>query len=253
MFEYAKELLEIHRTKTDRSTLGIVFGASGWQAAVLSRAAYWCALQEWEALGGFVSSINRILTGADIAPDAKLCERVYIAHGAGVVIESGARLDPDVELLGSAFIARNVRVAADTVLAHGAHVTEDTLQVSPQAIEVVKTDSDKVEAPVEAEKATEKASGASEQPVQQAPEKSEEKPAEKPADKSPDRDAALKELARVVKEQNAVIQKLNANLKEAGGEAIPDEDLPKLNTRNLGLSVRRARHHRTKTKPATEE
>ena len=105
MFEYAKELLEIHRTKTGRSTLGIVFGASGWQAAVLSRAAYWCALQEWEALGGLVSSINRILTGVDIAPDAKLCERVYIAHGAGVVIESGARLDPDVELLGSAFVA----------------------------------------------------------------------------------------------------------------------------------------------------
>lgn len=242
MFEYAKELLEIHRTKTGRSTLGIVFGASGWQAAVLSRAAYWCALQEWEALGGIVSSINRILTGADIAPDAKLCERVYIAHGAGVVIESGARLDPDVELLGSAFIARNVRVAAGTVIAHGAHVTEEAPQATAQAIETVKTNSDKVEVPVEAEKATEK-----------APEKSEEKPAEKPADKSPDRDAALKELARVVKEQNAVIQKLNANLKEAGGEAIPDEDLPKLNTRNLGLSVRRARHHRTKTKPAAEE
>ncbi|BBF22908.1 hypothetical protein [Sutterella megalosphaeroides] len=242
MFEYAKELLEIHRTKTGRSTLGIVFGASGWQAAVLSRAAYWCALQEWEALGGLVSSLNRILTGADIAPDAKLCERVYIAHGAGVVIESGARLDPDVELLGSAFVARNVRVAAGTVLAHGVHVTEEAPQATAQAIETVKTDSDKVEVPVEAEKATEK-----------APEKSEEKPAEKPADKSPDRDAALKELARVVKEQNAVIQKLNANLKEAGGEAIPDEDLPKLNTRNLGLSVRRARHHRTKTKPAAEE
>lgn len=233
MFEYAKELLEIHRTKTGRSTLGIVFGASGWQAAVLSRAAYWCALQEWEALGGLVSSINRILTGADIAPDAKLCERVYIAHGAGVVIESGARLDPDVELLGSAFVARNVRVAAGTVLAHGAHVTEDTTQV----IDVVKTESDTAEAPVEAEKVAEPS----------------EQPAEQPADKSPDRDAALKELARVVKEQNAVIQKLNANLKEAGGEAIPDEDLPKLNTRNLGLSVRRARHHRTKTKPATEE
>lgn len=245
MFEYAKELLEIHRTKTGRSTLGIVFGASGWQAAVLSRAAYWCALQEWEALGGLVSSINRILTGADIAPDAKLCERVYIAHGAGVVIESGARLDPDVELLGSAFVARNVRVAAGTVLAHGAHVTEDTTQV----IDVVKTESDTAEAPVEAEKVAEP----SEQPAEKPAEKSEEKPAEKPADKSPDRDAALKELARVVKEQNAVIQKLNANLKEAGGEAIPDEDLPKLNTRNLGLSVRRARHHRTKTKPATEE
>lgn len=252
MFEYAKELLEIHRTKTGRSTLGIVFGASGWQAAVLSRAAYWCALQEWEALGGLVSSINRILTGADIAPDAKLCERVYIAHGAGVVIESGARLDPDVELLGSAFVARNVRVAAGTVLAHGAHVTEDTPEVAPRAIEAVKTESDKAEAPAEAEKAAEP-SETPEQPAQQAPDKSEEKPAEKPADKSPDRDAALKELARVVKEQNAVIQKLNANLKEAGGEAIPDEDLPKLNTRNLGLSVRRARHHRTKTKPATEE
>lgn len=241
MFEYAKELLEIHRTKTGRSTLGIVFGASGWQAAVLSRAAYWCALQEWEALGGLVSSINRILTGADIAPDAKLCERVYIAHGAGVVIESGARLDPDVELLGSAFIARNVRVAAGTVLEHGVHVTEDTLRVAVQAIETEKTDSEKVEAPAE----TEKTAKTSEEPSQKAP--------EKPADKSPDRDAALKELARVVKEQNAVIQKLNANLKEAGGEAIPDEDLPKLNTRNLGLSVRRARHHRTKTKPATEE
>ncbi len=241
MFEYAKELLEIHRTKTGRSTLGIVFGASGWQAAVLSRAAYWCALQEWEALGGLVSSINRILTGADIAPDAKLCERVYIAHGAGVVIESGARLDPDVELLGSAFIARNVRVAAGTVLEHGVHVTEDTPRVAVQAIETKKTDSEKVEAPAETEKTAE----TSEEPSQKTP--------EKPADKSPDRDAALKELARVVKEQNAVIQKLNANLKEAGGEAIPDEDLPKLNTRNLGLSVRRARHHRTKTKPATEE
>lgn len=241
MFEYAKELLEIHRTKTGRSTLRIVFGASGWQAAVLSRAAYWCALQEWEALGGLVSSINRILTGADIAPDAKLCERIYIAHGAGVVIESGARLDPDVELLGSAFIARNVRVAAGTVLEHGVHVTEDTPRVAVQAIETEKTDSEKVEAPAETEKTAE----TSEEPSQKAP--------EKPADKSPDRDAALKELARVVKEQNAVIQRLNANLKEAGGEAIPDEDLPKLNTRNLGLSVRRARHHRTKTKPATEE
>lgn len=247
MFEYAKELLEIHRTKTGRSTLGIVFGASGWQAAVLSRAAYWCALQEWEALGGLVSSLNRILTGADIAPDAKLCERVYIAHGAGVVIETGARLDPDVELLGSAFIARNVRVAAGTVLAHGAHVTESSADAAaPEALPAVApTDSEKAEAPAEAEKPAEPTEKVAEKPV--------ERSADKPADKSPDRDAALKELARVVKEQNAVIQKLNANLKEAGGEAIPDEDLPKLNTRNLGLSVRRARLHRTKTKSSTEE
>ena len=53
---------------------------------------------------------------------------------------------------------------------------------------------------------------------------------------------AIKELARVTGEQNAVIEQLNAQVRALGGKGV--EELPKLNTRNVGVPTRRARHRR---------
>ena len=52
---------------------------------------------------------------------------------------------------------------------------------------------------------------------------------------------------RVTREQNAVIEKLNEQVVALGGQGI--EDLPKMNTNAVGVSARRARHHRQRKKP----
>ena len=57
---------------------------------------------------------------------------------------------------------------------------------------------------------------------------------------------AIKELVRVTHEQNAVIEKLSEQIRELGGEGV--EDIPKVNAGNIGVSTRRARHHRQKKK-----
>lgn len=62
---------------------------------------------------------------------------------------------------------------------------------------------------------------------------------------------AIKELARVTKEQNRVIAKLNDRIVALGGEPITD--LPTLHTQNMGLqvSLRRARR-KTRRKTNTD-
>ena len=57
---------------------------------------------------------------------------------------------------------------------------------------------------------------------------------------------AIKELVRVTREQNAVIEKLNEQVVALGGQGI--EDLPKMNPNAVGVSARRARHHRQRKK-----
>ena len=57
---------------------------------------------------------------------------------------------------------------------------------------------------------------------------------------------AIKELVRVTHEQNAVIEKLSEQIRELGGKGV--EDIPKVNVGNIGVSTRRARHHRQKKK-----
>ena len=51
---------------------------------------------------------------------------------------------------------------------------------------------------------------------------------------------------RVVREQNAVIAKLNESIGKLGGEVIETEKLPKISGKAAGVSTRRARHHRPK-------
>ncbi len=56
----------------------------------------------------------------------------------------------------------------------------------------------------------------------------------------------LKIQFRYVQRQNAVIEKLSEQIRELGGKGV--EDIPKVNVGNIGVSTRRARHHRQKKK-----
>lgn len=58
---------------------------------------------------------------------------------------------------------------------------------------------------------------------------------------------AIKELVRVTHDQNAVIEKLSEQIRALGGEGI--SDMPKMNVENVGVTTRRARHHRQRKKP----
>lgn len=58
----------------------------GFHALILHRGAHWLYRHNLSLLARLISTLNRFLTGIDIHPGAMIGERVFIAHGFGVVI-----------------------------------------------------------------------------------------------------------------------------------------------------------------------
>lgn len=58
----------------------------GFHALILHRGAHWLYRRNLFLLARLISTLNRFLTGIEIHPGAMIGERVFIAHGLGVVI-----------------------------------------------------------------------------------------------------------------------------------------------------------------------
>ncbi len=79
-----------------RSALEIVLCYPGMQAMWFHRLAHFLWKRHFRLLARLLSTISRFLTGVDIHPGARIGRRLFIDHGAGVVIGETAEVGADV-------------------------------------------------------------------------------------------------------------------------------------------------------------
>lgn len=250
---YASELMEtiMEKDPAAHSKWEVIFAYPGFHAVMIHRFSHWCWIQGWRTAARIVSQAARWLTGIEIHPGAKIGRRVFIDHGMGVVIGETAEvgddctlyhgvtlggtslgkghkrhptLEPGVivgagaKILGSFTVGANARVGSNAVVLKPVPANTTVVGVPGRLVGEKKAEKVETEDKFDAYAV----SAHCEDPYF----------------------VAIKELVRVTREQNAVIEKLNAEIERLGGTGV--EDLPKLNPQSVGFGVRRARHHRQK-------
>lgn len=83
------------RDPAARSRFEVLTCYPGLHALFLHRIAHGCWNQGWYWLGRFISQFSRWCTGIEIHPGARMGRRVFIDHGAGVVIGETAEVGDD--------------------------------------------------------------------------------------------------------------------------------------------------------------
>jgi len=98
MWDRLKEDLKavFHRDPAARNLVEVIFCYPGLHAIWLHRIAHYLWTHDFRFLGRFTSHINRVLTGIEIHPGAKIGRRFFIDHGMGVVIGETAEIGDDV-------------------------------------------------------------------------------------------------------------------------------------------------------------
>src|SRR6478735_5568490 len=86
------------RDPAARSRLEVVLCYPGFHALVFHRLAHWLWQRRWYLAGRFVSHFGRVLTGIEIHPGARIGRRLFIDHGAGVVIGETSVIGDDVTM-----------------------------------------------------------------------------------------------------------------------------------------------------------
>ena len=81
-----------------KSSLEILLCYSGLHVIMFHRVAHWLYGRKRYVLARFISQVARFLTCIEIHPGAKIGKRVFIDHGAGVVIGETAEVGDDVLL-----------------------------------------------------------------------------------------------------------------------------------------------------------
>lgn len=84
------------RDPAARNRLEVVFCYPGLHALWFHRITHLLWRYKFRFLSRFLSHINRFLTGIEIHPGAKIGKRLFIDHGAGVVIGETAEVGDDV-------------------------------------------------------------------------------------------------------------------------------------------------------------
>jgi serine O-acetyltransferase len=79
-----------------RSVPEVLLCYPGLHAVWLHRMAHWLWRHRLRLVGRLISHLGRFLTGTEIHPAAKIGERLFIDHGAGVVIGETAEIGDDV-------------------------------------------------------------------------------------------------------------------------------------------------------------
>ncbi len=86
------------RDPAARSRLEVVIAYPGFQALMFYRLGHWFWRRGWLLMGRFISNLGRMFTGIDIHPGAVIGRRLFIDHGAGLVIGETAEIGDDVTL-----------------------------------------------------------------------------------------------------------------------------------------------------------
>lgn len=100
LFKILKEDIETVFAKDPaaRSLLEVIFCYPGLHALWLHRLAHFFWTHKLLFLGRLLSHVNRLFTGIEIHPGAKIGRRFFIDHGMGVVIGETAEIGDDVLL-----------------------------------------------------------------------------------------------------------------------------------------------------------
>jgi len=100
MFKTLKEDIQTVFAKDPaaRSTLDVIFCYPGLHALWLHRVAHFLWQHRLQFLARLLSHVSRFLTGIEIHPAARIGQRFFIDHGAGVVIGETAEIGDDVLL-----------------------------------------------------------------------------------------------------------------------------------------------------------
>ncbi|MFQ5882268.1 MAG: serine O-acetyltransferase [Candidatus Methylomirabilales bacterium] len=132
MFETLRRDIQAARDRDPaaRSTLEILFCYPGLHALWLHRLAYWLWRRRSLFIGRFVSHLNRLLTGIEIHPAAKLGPGLFIDHGMGVVIGETTTVGENVTLyqgvtLGGTSLERKKRhptIGNNVIIGAGAKI-----------------------------------------------------------------------------------------------------------------------------------
>ena len=251
MFRSLMETLEAYqrRDPAAHSKLEIFLLYQGVHALLYHRLAHWLYCHNLKFLARAVSQWSRFWTGIEIHPGARIGRRVFIDHGMGVVIGETAEVGDDCTLyhgvtLGGTSLAEgtkrhptlepNVIVGAGAKVL-GAFTVGEGARIGSNAVVIKPVAAGATIVGVPGRQAGENKPDEAKRFDAYAVEKSDDPYS-----------VAIKELVRVTHEQNAVIEKLSEQIRELGGKGV--EDIPKVNVGNIGVSTRRARHHRQKKK-----
>jgi serine O-acetyltransferase len=98
MFETIREDIQTVFAKDPaaKTTWEVIFCYPGLHAIWLHRIAHFLWRRRLLFLGRLLSHINRLLTGIEIHPGAKIGRRFFVDHGMGVVIGETAKIGDDV-------------------------------------------------------------------------------------------------------------------------------------------------------------
>ncbi len=86
------------RDPAARSTFEVLTLYSGLHALISHRAAHWLYEKKMYYPARAISQLSRFMTGIEIHPGAKIGKRVFIDHGAGIVIGETAEIGDDCTL-----------------------------------------------------------------------------------------------------------------------------------------------------------
>lgn len=135
MFERLREDIRTVFAKDSaaKRTLEVILCYPGLHALWLHRIAHKLYEHRLFVLARFVSHINRLLTGIEIHPGAKIGRRFFIDHGMGVVIGETAEIGDDVLLyqgvvLGGTSLKKSKRhptIERGVVIGSGAKILGD--------------------------------------------------------------------------------------------------------------------------------
>ncbi|MCG7319972.1 serine O-acetyltransferase [Brevibacillus laterosporus] len=132
MFARMKEDIQIvfERDPAARSTWEVVLTYAGLHAIWGHRMAYRLWKKGWKTSARFVSQITRFFTGIEIHPGATIGRRMFIDHGAGVVIGETCEIGDDVTIYQGVTLGgtgkekgkRHPTVGNNVIIASGAKV-----------------------------------------------------------------------------------------------------------------------------------
>jgi len=100
MFERLLEEIDsfFDRDPAAKSRLEVFFCYPGLHAVLGHGISHWLWQRDWKLIARMASQFFRFITGIEIHPGAKIGRRLFIDHGAGVVIGETAVVGDDVTI-----------------------------------------------------------------------------------------------------------------------------------------------------------
>ncbi len=100
MFQRLQEDIRsfLDRDPAAKSRIEVFFCYPGFHALLGYRISHWFWRNRWFFLARFISQLTRFFSGIEIHPGATIGHRLFIDHGAGVVIGETATIGDDVTI-----------------------------------------------------------------------------------------------------------------------------------------------------------